>query len=436
MKSIKIQDKAYLIIGTTICVLFMLSKLMSTAIFAYIGVVLVILDVIFDKSYNNIFLFLFLCANTTYLVLGERAICGYIGFLLLIKFILNGQIKIKIELSLLGIILFLLYILFNALINKDGSLIKGYIKVIVYVLLFLGYYSQHRFQLYNLVRKSVQNNIWGGLIGSLLGILYTLLKKGNIFSSSIYLRYIGLSNDPNYFSAIMVFATALLVLLFFDDRKLKIWGILSLFLFVVLGLASLSRGYLLSLFLLVIVVALKLFFDFKIKFRYKLIVGAIVVAILIILYYQTSVFQLIEKRFTGDQDLSNGRLEIWSLYLKEWSADWIKILFGSGNTRNSITFSTNHHIPHNTLIDLLYELGIVGLLLYVCLFIILYKKVTNRRYNKVGLSFLPSLIVFSTYSFLSQTTEEGFIIAMIISILVLKVRFGNNAVTIKPSVEV
>ena len=172
-------------------------------------------------------------------------------------------------------------------------------------------------------------------------------------------RFSGLYMDPNYFSISVILAIYLCMLLFVKKKVPRILSGILIGGLSFYGLKSYSKLFIISLLMLIAV-----FICSQLKNKRTLLWGilafAVFFAFAVYLMQYSTIIGGIMSRFNTD-DISNNRFSIWARYLS-FIKDSIKtIIFGQGIGGANI----NRAAPHNTYIESLYCLGIVGSIIYV-----------------------------------------------------------------------
>ena len=205
------------------------------------------------------------------------------------------------------------------------------------------------------------------------------------FNESV--RLAGYYGDPNFYSAHINAALAGILILLFKSYSKKRMIILILMAIVLLycGLLSVSKSFLLISFCLLLLWVSKLLFSKgKISLKFSLAFMALVAGTFIL---SSTVFtdsvNLILSRFTNDNSLSDfttKRTDIWFNYFNYLSENPSVFFFGSGFTNVLV----NDRAAHNTLIQLLFQFGIIGTSFYTLWLLFLFNKFFNKFLFKIN----------------------------------------------------
>ena len=95
---------------------------------------------------------------------------------------------------------------------------------------------------------------------------------------------------------------------------------------------------------------------------------------------------------------SSSRIEIWSVYLKDWISNPIFIIFGRGISSPilievKVLNSIRKLSPHNMFLTMFYQLGVIGAILYITLIVFVIKDAFKGQ-SKASKAILIPLISF------------------------------------------
>lgn len=204
--------------------------------------------------------------------------------------------------------------------------------------------------------------------------------------NSLTTRFTGLNADPNFFSVSAIFAIVLCMMLYLNKCGNRIFLGLIIVVQTVFGFISYSKMFLMVLFFVAVILVLSGMSSPK-----KIVVtfiSAFAVGGGILHWMQKNGYlSYMEKRlFEGD--ISTGRFEIWKDYL-DYIGNSIKTLI-LGDGLGVAYLSTGG--PHNTYIEAIYFVGLVGSVLFLYFIILSFN---HKRYaiKRNIINYLP-LIVF------------------------------------------
>ncbi|MDV7785565.1 O-antigen ligase family protein [Enterococcus gallinarum] len=173
-------------------------------------------------------------------------------------------------------------------------------------------------------------------------------------------------------------------------------------LFILLGFICLlttgKRGHLLSIVLAFLVV-LFLFFKKQKQYRKYFIVIVTLLLMGVIVLLNTSYFQIILLKFYSlldSGDLTNGRLALWNYTIQLFENNPL-IGTGFGSIREIFNMEA-----HNIYLQILAETGVIGFIIYIFLFISMFRE-SIKYYNSKNINVLISLFVQCFFLFYGLT---------------------------------
>lgn len=184
--------------------------------------------------------------------------------------------------------------------------------------------------------------------------------------------------DPNYFGTVIGIGVICSVIELLKGYKLvyKSLFISTIVLSFIALLLIASRGAILSV---AVGVSFLLFFS-KIKLRYKILAIASILFLLVFLY-NSSYFDLLLYRIESDSGGGSGRTDIWATKLIAFSdGNIFRLLFGHGFDRGIRLGYGKPQGFHNDYIAFLVNYGMLGLIVFLYMFIypIIKKTQVNR----------------------------------------------------------
>lgn len=180
-------------------------------------------------------------------------------------------------------------------------------------------------------------------------------------------RLSGFYGDPNFYSAHIAACLAGTQLLLCHEKSRRRQIVLAILALVLLycGLLSASKSFIIvtaCLFLLWVPILLE---KGTFSSHFRLFVGLLCAGIIIA---SSSAFrallQIVDDRFAQASNLSElttGRTDLWRNYIHEFLNNPITLLFGEGYT----SINLNNKASHNTLIQVVYQFGLIGMPLLI-----------------------------------------------------------------------
>lgn len=327
-----------------------------------------------------------------------------LGFLLLIY--VRTRFVAKKELGY--VVAFSLYILFFQIIYGELN-ITSTIKMIVNIAILL-----------RISKLSVEDGsdiFLSYVAGVLCSSLYRFLDSGFFrisaytsqkvlgFGGGVFVtRFSGLYTDPNYYAISVIISLCLIVFLYTEKRlSLIATVVLSIPLCIFAGMTS-SKS---ALVMLAIPIIEMIYVCFKEKNYIVLSLFFIALAAIIVgvIGGRIDIFNATFDRLNLDtrniDALTTGRTVLWRDYFNYFNEHLFKTIFGSSIAVTALKTSICFTEPHNTYIDLILQLGVVGTLGFISCVRLAYKNIqVNIRRGLQNYTLVIVLIVM--YCFLSQ----------------------------------
>lgn len=417
MIRIKLGHNNFLLPAIITCLCFAFGKNSNIALLIYAGGVLSVLFLLFMDIDAEIYFICFLCANTSFVKIGSTAVTGYLAILCLIKFVFTkGKMDRRV---LFADAVFLAFVLINCLINHDFTYMFSTIKFISLGLLLANYMLQNdnkKKATIGAVDAYVQGTFIGGIIS-----LALYLFQGSSYML-LYNRYIGLFDDPNYYSAGVCTAISMVMVRTMYNRRITGTDLLELFLLAIFGLMTVSRAFIVCFALVLVLYLTYMLFSSKIKAQYKISIIVFSIVGVFFLINQTDIMTAVLKRFSEDSVQTGGdRIPIWNYYLSQFIKTPTSLFLGSLPAATLVKNNVFHHVEHNTFIQIVYSFGLIGSILYVSTFLSAFRSIRNNR-ERVSL-WKPAMIcivsIMSSFCFVSAMCSEIFVLSLYLSFFIL-----------------
>lgn len=235
---------------------------------------------------------------------------------------------------------------------------------------------------------------------------YVVMKDVNIgYNSDGFVsvdRFSALWGDPNYYSVHLILSLSIAVVLF-ARREIKINSFVALYgIGTILGGMTGSKSFLLAYSFVSICLLILLIVNRQLKYA-ALIVLFMAGGISLIISGKINVFTTVFKRLSTVSSLADattGRSELWLRYLKRIIDDPVKLLFGNG-----IGKGFTYTAPHNTAIDFLDVLGVIGTGIFLIMIKLAVEKVAAISKKK---NCFPLIAIMILYVFLSMINSIDF----------------------------
>lgn len=270
------------------------------------------------------------------------------------------------------------------------------------------FYDEARMRVWS--RSLAQGTIYSCIIGMNLNMipnLKTTLVLSSYLNSNtgiIVSRFSGLWNDPNGLTVFIIVSMFICLMAFYSKKINGVEFYIYEILLTIFGLLTVSKSCML---LLVIFWGYLFFSKSQLGFIQKasvLIVG--VIALYYINNLMADTIGELLSRFTSASisgDLTTGRSDLWKMYFDEMDiGTWV---FGKGINADL----PNGKAAHNTLIQIIYNIGIIGLSMWIGIFAEQNRLSNLIQTNKKRI-WLPVFALLSTMFFLDGLFLELFYI--------------------------
>lgn len=318
--------------------------------------------------------------------------------------LLTKKIYVILSLIVYGIIL----VPFNQSFSEFILIIKILITTIVLMVLF-----------YETNKEELQKLIYYFVIGCVLTGAISLFEYSSNFQNAI--RFSGGEfNEPNYIGTLYSLSIAFLIYLRHINYMSvkKFWLLFPML--TIFGIITLSRSFVLSFFIIVIISSLKYVKGLRFQILLSLIISGIILSID---YLKSNVIiSFLVERIVNpkDGDLSNGRLDLWIGYLESLTSSLKNLFFGIGN--NSMEKLKFDQVAHNFLIEDLLNFGIIGVILIYYFLTDVYKSFPKKNGQISILKILPLLIFLLNSSTLHSFLGLGGIAQLFLTFIPLKLK--------------
>ncbi len=265
----------------------------------------------------------------------------------------------------------------------------------------------------NVKPDSFKNHIMAyslGMLGSsVIGTFRTSLPQLSEYFENIHTiytgsqlayRFTGLNYDPNYYAVSAVFAILLCFVLVINRQGNRLFGMALFLSLLVFGFQSYSKTFLLAAVVTGVIFAVYMLTTVRMVIVLALS-GAAVGGVA--QWLQNKGYMSIMLSRLSAADLSTGRFRIWQEYLMHLDGSWRTLLLGDGLQAGYLSVGG----PHNTYIESVYFVGIVGSLLFLGMLILVFStRVYNRQ--RCIINYLPVLIFMVMIGVLSCFTINEF----------------------------
>lgn len=172
-------------------------------------------------------------------------------------------------------------------------------------------------------------------------------------------RLCGFYGDPNFYSAQIVTTVGCMLAIITQKKKVLLNSLIVIAL-IVCGLTSLSKSFLLCVFLVFAIWLLIMMLKQSSRYLKILFLGILLTVSVFASGVFTETINQYLVRFSSVRSLSaltTGRTDLWVEYFEFLITNPIDMLIGQGYTN---VFNTVHKGSHSTIVQSLYQLGLVG----------------------------------------------------------------------------
>lgn len=375
----------------------------------YLATLYTIFAVLLEKESIIIICYLFAWLNVS--TIFKFSVDGISVFTLLELLAISKILLKKRSIELRFFILWVLYVAY--LMIGMGDAYTDLIKTAMMPLMLYSIVYQMN---YSKLRTAATCYTLGVLVSSVLGLLRNAIPnlKEFIFYKSVNLsysagsgfetslRFSGLLADPNYYSIHLILVMSISVIMYLR-KELKPILFISIYVAILLfGAMTGSKSFLLMAAIVTMIFVFSLIKERQ--FSRFLVISILILVLLIMMYAgRIDVFSVVVQRImnvnTGfsQTGMTTGRIDLWEIYGNMFSDNYIKFLVGNG-------IGVGHSYyrpPHNTIIDFLDIIGVLGTIIITAIVIRTY-QITPRegRGSKIILLVAPMFLFLSMfYSF-------------------------------------
>ena len=277
---------------------------------------------------------------------------------------------------------------------------------------------------------------------------YLLMTNQNVLKyidinkeMQVGLRLSGFYGDPNYFSAQMLVAIIglLIILTKVRNKKLILPIIIMVAALCYFAMQSVSKMFIISLVTVLFLWIVNMLVS-RMGLGYKLGILTIIAAIIIIVMLENVFMKEIDYyllRFGKVRDsisLTTGRIVLWKIYIDYLLANPEKLFFGIGVSDDQIRIIFRTNNAHMTVIQTIYQLGIVG----TAMFVLWWKSIYNALFTKLNISIsdlvnllIMALAIFLPWLALDMFYFREFFYFVILLFLLLKYLTSDQSINVK-----
>ena len=398
-----------LLLGTLTALIAVDTALFNSSGYGVIGAMIAVLlvglsAVVKLESAFYIVLFCFPFSSLLKLSYSSISILPILYIVVIVRLLLSERIKLRLNQWLFFFIFLLLQIIGISAYGASFIDLISFFVSLLFVLCSASFFSNYETKDNRLFKTStvfftvaVMENV---LLSDLFpNMLYTISpdKQEALVQNK---RFGAMFVEPNEFAQVVLITIGLLITLLPMIRGFaRVLDIGAIVFLGISGYRTYSKSYVLTLFLLLIVLAF-VYLRFTVNKKGAKAVLPKILPVLAIafvgcvwLYYYV-IAPTFEQR--GPGDFLTGRGEIWLSYMEAFFSRLDIVLWGSGvgnvTYLNQVNVLIGSRVPHNMYLEFVIQFGIVGLLVLWLMVARLAKQMKSKRYSFFILVLLAFLI--------------------------------------------
>ena len=244
-------------------------------------------------------------------------------------------------------------------------------------------------------------------------------------------RFIGLHSDPNFYAVNVIVSLCLVILLLHRNEIKTLTALIFSVPFAYFLIQTYSKSAIIMAFVPIILVI----YSFICKKKYiavLVIMMALLIIVMLVLSGQIEPINVIIDRFMASEtaeggvdinSLTTGRFQLWVNYLEYIVKNIKVILFGDGIAADMI----GGRVSHNTYIDIIYHLGIVGGVLFITLLGLILSQSAKQKIKRNILNYSVLFSVGVMYFFLGELFGYDLPFHIYLAFFALNTPFENVA---------
>jgi len=367
----------------------------SYLIFTIVGIMIVFLNI--GEGFSLLVFCIPFCCLDEY----TSVLMFFVVFLVFIIKSYYVYLKIdrkKISLPfLIGVGAFLIYSLLPIGEYSIGLWVK--LLIILLLVFFLNLYLNYRKEM------SIKNNLGILAISLFISAAFYLTyfispymqSKTIWYHGEDYIRFTCLLVNPNTLAMLCEICLSLLTYFILSNRFTWV-DVISYVIFAVLGISTLSKTFLILFVLMVIILLLYLLRRFKTEILW--IVGLICFGLVALIIFKSDfLYTYLERFMSADPSeltykeilnvITTGRYDLWIGVLDYLFMNPTVLIFGRGLGAPLVESMS----AHNFYISLIYEVGLIGTILFFGMFLTIIIYYMKRNKTKFNYAILAPLII-------------------------------------------
>ena len=296
-----------------------------------------------------------------------------------------------------GVLAFLIYSLLPIGEYNSGLFIK--LGIIILLVLFFNLFMNYRKEM------SIKNNLAVLALSLMISAVFYLTyfvspyirAKEIWYYGDSFIRFTCLLINPNTLAMICEICLSLLTYFVISGKSTWI-DIISFIIYTVLGLSTISKTFLILLSLMFIILLIYVLRKFK-KQIFWIVIGICGVILFLVLFKNDFIYTYLGRFLTENPEdktaseiingVTTGRFELWMGVISYMIMNPLVLIFGRGLGEPLIQSLS----AHNFYVSLVYELGLVGALLFLWMFVSIFIVFYKKHKVRTGWAILIPLVV-------------------------------------------
>ncbi len=345
-------------------------------------------------KYENLFLtVLFLLSSNRIFTLGPISILSIIMIVSFARVAIQNKIRLNQTFIFFSFI-FLCYSL-QYIFRENISITFDCLKIILML-----WFVDNQFNTNKIIEK-YERSLFYIITGTIIATIIALLFNSSLIVNDNY-RFTIANQGQNVLGVICAVLIMHCIIMYLSGTvKKKLYVIFALLL-IAIGLITVSRTFLLGLAFGICLITIHIFLQNNIRTILKVLLFFALFTIICFICYKY--FDWFNIKFTylinrvvnpKNDDISNGRIDIWLYYIQVLKSNNIFLLFGIGNLYNK-GFDI---VAHNMIIEEIASYGLIGSIIVTILYCIIGRMIRRRyfRFNKISFfGLIPLSVVIAT----------------------------------------
>ncbi len=394
--------------------MFFLAYHFQFAPLSFVGLAILVCMIPFFDAFELFVSFAFLLPNT-YLVKivgSNAALLGYWLLLFLVVYYLRMR-SFAFDKKLVWMVLVhLACVVISIFLTGNTSIVSSIIRFMAFLLIINVMKDMDCVPYGKLVKAFINGCIWA----IVLSLIYNTLHGIDSFAGG----FRSLGNDRNYFAITVAFALTAYVVYMYNEQKAEVVDFIKIFVLFIAGILSSSRTFI--IISLMFVIAVILMSSRLTKTKKVMTIAILAVLLTIGLFFFGDQIQLVLDRFE-DESVSggNGRFEAWNIYLGETFSSIKTALFGVGDSTEYRLIFGLDAVEHNTAVQALFTIGIIGSLTLAGLIFLMYRSyASTRKYmQKRIVHFLPLACICVGYLTINGLYSSNLLLSIVVSFVLM-----------------